>query len=67
VPFQLEVKFSGCFALLKFLLAVRLPALESAGIARFVAAVGSLFPLLYILVFLFEEGWSYPDIDMLPG
>ena len=43
-----------------------MPLLESAGIARPVAAIRGLFPLLHILKFLLEKVWGYADINMLP-
>ena len=43
-----------------------MPLLESAGIARPVATIRGLFPLLHILKFLLEKVWGYADINMLP-
>jgi len=57
-------QFGGC---LEFLLAIWMPLLETAGIARAIAAVRGSFFLPHILIFFLEKVWGYSGINMLPG
>ena len=55
---------SGLFLLL---LAVGMPALQTAGATLTMAAIWRLLAILHLLVLLLEKGWRHPDIYMLPG
>ena len=57
-------QFGGC---LEFLLAIWMPLLETAGIARTIATIRGILLLPHVLIFLLEKVWSYSGINMLPG
>ena len=44
-----------------------MPMLQSTGVASLIAAVRGFFIVQSTLIFLFQEGGSYSDINVSPG